>query len=137
MATIVTEPNFPDPSQCVQVSIDPNGQLGKVSTNAKDVVNVVEQQPTDVIYQLNPVTFNFPNSQITQYDLLANEVATVIPDAVVNNGQTPSNIKYTALISLLINAVKSQKKQIDILTAQCARIEQMETAIHELFIRIK
>lgn len=107
--------------------IDSNNQVVKVSTNTSDVLNVSPvPQNNDLIYRLNPVSFNFPNSNTMHYDLLADEVASVIPEAV-DSLDRPNYIKYQSLISLLINTVKEQKRQIT----------QLEESIRELFIRIK
>jgi hypothetical protein len=88
-----------------------------------------------IIDQLNPKTYNFKTAQYpqlnlpsgNQYGLIAQEVESVLPDVVVSsfypevkdtsgNTVTPrvdyKGINYTALIPILIEAVKEQQAQI-------------------------
>lgn len=50
--------------------IDSNGQVSKISTNTSDVSNVNPVSQNNLIYELNPVTFNFPNSDEKHYGII-------------------------------------------------------------------
>ncbi len=100
----------------VPVLVDGNGQLGTVSSSIqfKHDINKMGSD-SEVIYQLNPVTFVFNNdsSETKQYGLIAEEVECVFPAIVVkdSNGQ-PVTIQYQILPLLLLNELIKQHQII-------------------------
>jgi hypothetical protein len=80
-----------------------------LKTNIKPITNSL-----DIIKQLNPVSFNWKDTDQKSFGLIAQEVEKILPELV--KFQETDNIKtvsYIQLISLLIDAVKEQQKQID------------------------
>ncbi len=102
----------------VPVLVDANGQLGTISSSIrfKHNVNAMDAD-SEVIYQLNPVTFAFNNdaSETKQYGLIAEEVEKVFPAIVVKdpNGQ-PYTIQYQVLPVLLLNELIKQHAAIEL-----------------------
>ena len=85
----------------VPVLVDGNGQLGTVSSS-KLFKHDIQHMGSDseIIYQLNPVTFVFNNdsSETKQYGLIAEDVERVFPAIVVRdfNGQQPNSISSSS-----------------------------------------
>lgn len=78
----------------------------------------------DVINQLRPVTYNFINegqgmrrSSQQEIGLLAQEVESIIPGAVITDDDGSMLINYNALIPVLIDAVKTLQAEVDALKA--------------------
>lgn len=90
------------------------------SSDARAKTNI---QPSiygmNIIQQLKPVTYNFINNPTTrsvdakEIGLLAQEVETVLPDIVMTDEDGRKLINYTAIIPILIEAVKSLQQQVD------------------------
>lgn len=87
-----------------------------------------------IINRLNPVTYNFNESQASSYvrtstvnqytgnnteiGLLAQEVESVLPNLVFTDDEGRKLINYTALIPVLIDAVKALQKEVEDLKAK-------------------
>lgn len=72
----------------------------------------------DIVLKLKPVTFDFKdksvkNSNAKNIGLLAQEVESILPNIVLTDEEGKKLINYTALIPILIDAIKSLQKQID------------------------
>lgn len=78
----------------------------------------------NILSRLRPVTYSFTdNSQESMYKksgganqeigLIAQEVETVLPSIVLTDPEGKKLINYTALIPLLIDAVKELQKEVD------------------------
>ncbi len=130
----------------VPVYINPNGQLGTLTSSQKYKEQVRDMgDATSALMKLRPVTFlykpEFDKGERTlQYGLIAEEVAKVYPDLVAYNPDgTPYTVRYQFLSSMLLNEVQkqyhreqqqaeviqSQQQQIDELKDRLARIESM------------
>jgi Chaperone of endosialidase len=101
----------------IPVLVDGNGQLGTVSSSIRFKHDIAEMgDDSEIIYQLNPVTFVFNNdsSETKQYGLIAEEVEQVFPAIVVRdpNGN-PVTIQYQVLPVLLLNELIKQRELIE------------------------
>lgn len=80
----------------------------------------------DIIGRLRPVSYNF-NNNVTTYSnsynqytgsnseigLLAQELEAVLPNLVFTDDEGRKLVDYTALIPVLIDAVKTLKNEVD------------------------
>ncbi len=81
---------------------------------------------TEIIKQLNPVTYNYKSDEYKelglprtfQYGFLAQDVEKVMPSAVLESGSGFKAINYTMLIPVLTNALQDALKKIDELDAK-------------------
>lgn len=115
---------------------------GPSDANMKTNVNNIHS-PLDIINQLEPVSFEFDNSNYPsmnladglQYGLIAQDVETVLPELVMENTHPASydslgnvsvpatsykGVEYTQFIPILIAGVKEQQQTID----------SLETIVH-------
>lgn len=85
----------------------------------------------EIINKLRPVSYNFASGSYlrtatmnrytgtnTEIGLLAQEVETVLPNLVYTDEEGHKLIDYTALIPVLIDAVKTLQKEVDTLKSQ-------------------
>ncbi len=86
------------------------------------------------LMRLRPVTFRYKRDFGTggarlQYGLIAEEVADVYPELIVNDetGQ-PRTVEYQKLNVMLLNELQKQSRQIRVLTERLAHLEREETA---------
>ncbi len=86
------------------------------------------------LMSLRPVTFRYKKDYASgetrlHYGLIAEEVAEVYPELVVNDetGQ-PRTVEYQKLNVMLLNELQKQSQQIRLLTERLAHLEQEETA---------
>jgi 6-phosphogluconolactonase (cycloisomerase 2 family) len=100
----------------VTVMVNSYGQLGlapsseRYKDNIKDMNNITEK-----LMALHPVSFTYKNdaAQLTQYGLLAEEVAKILPELVAyNNDGTAQTVRYHELSSLLLHEYQQQEKKI-------------------------
>jgi trimeric autotransporter adhesin len=116
------------------VLISSSDQLG-IAVSSKRFKNDIEnmEDASRVIYKLRPVTFTWNQnsasglsnaSQETQYGLIAEEVARVLPQIVSfeKNG-APLSVNYGELISLLLNEIQRLKADYDHIEE---RIQELE-----------
>ena len=96
------------------VVVNSSGQLGVASSSIRykrDIHNMGDS--SDKLMQLRPVTFRYKSdpSGIQQYGLIAEEVAKVYPDLVVNDRDgKPQTVAYQTLPAMLLNEVQKQAK---------------------------
>ena len=86
----------------------------------------IERVPNalDKIEALNGVTFDWKKTGEKSAGVIAQEVQEVLPEAVkevtaLGNGETHLTVNYHALTSILIEAIKELKAEIDIHKASC------------------
>jgi hypothetical protein len=70
------------------------------------------KSPISIINQLVGKSFSWKNTDEKTYGLIAQELEQVLPELVVDNNGSKS-VKYTALIALLIEAVKELNWKVD------------------------
>lgn len=112
------------------VFIDANGQLGTTKSSARFKEDIHSMgTASERLSSLRPVTFRYKEheqdgSQPVQFGLIAEEVAEVFPELVVNDleGQ-PETVRYDLLATLLVNEYQKQGKAAEELAARVAYLE--------------
>ena len=106
----------------VPVLVDANGQLGITSSTRRVKHNINRMaDDSEVIYQLNPVTFAYNNdsTERKQYGLIAEEVNEVFSDIVVKDEDgNPYTVQYQVLPVLLLNEMKKLAARVAALEAR-------------------
>ena len=88
--------------------------------------------PLDTVMQLRGVRFDWIEDGTQDIGLIAEEVGAVVPEVVEYeaNGQDAVSVDYDKLVSVLIEAVKTQQQQLDeyreAVTAMTARLDAIE-----------
>ena len=76
----------------------------------------------DKVRQLNGVEFTWKDekkqSTLPEYGLIAENVASVVPNLASFENNKASGVKYSKVVALLIEAVKQQQEEIDVLKQQ-------------------
>jgi hypothetical protein len=132
------------------VMIDSSGNLGTTSSSRRYKEDIEPMaSATDRLLQLRPVQFRYkkPNAngeKPIQYGLIAEEVAEVLPELVVNNkdGQ-PETVAYHLLPAMLLNElqkehgqIKTDEKVIHDQAAQIAKLEAKASEVEALKARL-
>jgi hypothetical protein len=120
----------------VPVLIDPNGQLGTVSSSRRFKEDIRDMgDASRRLMQLRPVTFRYKEAcadgaKPLQYGLIAEEVAEVFPELVARSadGQMET-VKYQLLDPLLLNEVQRQSATI---AAQHEEIRELRERLGKL-----
>jgi hypothetical protein len=89
--------------------------------NLKEKVKVIENS-VEIINQLNGVEFTWKDSEKQSVGVIAQEVEKVLPNLVEDNGNSKS-VNYNGLIGVLIEAVKAQQTQIEVLNERIKKLE--------------
>jgi len=124
------------------VYIKPNGQLGTTTSSARFKTGIADLGPTsDVLYDLRPVTFAYKWEidplGITQYGLIAEEVAEVAPDLVIyDDAGDPYTVRYEQLVPLLLNELQEQEAEIDELQAKVAELDELRALVDRIGTRL-
>lgn len=88
--------------------------------------------PLDTVMQLRGVSFDWIEDGTQDIGLIAEEVGAVVPEIVEYeaNGQDAVSVDYDKLVSVLIEAVKTQQQQLDeyreAVTAMTERLDAIE-----------
>jgi trimeric autotransporter adhesin len=100
------------------------GQLGTILSSEKFKHNVKDMgDKSDAVMQLRPVTFSYKGdvTNSMQYGLIAEEVATVMPQIVTYDAYgNPYTVRYHELPSILLNEIQKLSKRVEQLEAQLA-----------------
>ncbi|ABF39359.1 hypothetical protein Acid345_0354 [Candidatus Koribacter versatilis Ellin345] len=139
----------PGPSSA-SVVIGSNGKLGIPTSSRRFKEQIADIGDSRKLFQLRPVTFFYKpeydgGAHEKQFGLIAEEVAKIYPDMVINDKEgRPFTVKYQFLAPLMLNAVqkdhaviaaqerviatqqkqlKSQQQHMDELSARLARLE--------------
>ncbi len=80
----------------------------KLKTNVQTI-----EDPLSKVMQLNGVSFNWKENNRPSMGVIAQEVEKVLPDLV--SGDETKTVNYNGLIGLLIECIKEQQKEIDVL----------------------
>jgi len=83
--------------------------------NLKTNIRTIED-PLAKVVQIRGVNFDWKESQRPALGVIAQEVEKVLPELVTDNGT--KTVNYNGLIGLLIEAVKAQQEEIDILKSK-------------------
>jgi hypothetical protein len=104
---------------------------GSSSRRWKTNIHTLEN-PLDLVEQLRGVTFEWKEDGRSDIGLIAEEVGAVIPEIVEfeENGRDAKSVNYSRLVSVLIEAVKTQQQQLDarddVIENMMARLERLE-----------
>jgi hypothetical protein len=89
----------------------------RLKTNVKNITNALEK-----ISKINGVTFDWitptPDRNRTEAGLIAQEIQAVLPEVVTTREDGMLAVKYDRVISLLIEAIKELKAEVDQLKGQ-------------------
>ncbi|WP_455668938.1 tail fiber domain-containing protein [Phocaeicola sp.] len=99
----------------IQVQSVYNYSDARAKTNIKALENGL-----DIIKQLRPVSYDFINGTTSrsggdgkELGLLAQEVEEILPNIVFTDEEGKKLINYTALMPLMINAIKTLQQEVD------------------------
>lgn len=130
----------------VAVYVNSDGQLGMQPSSARFKQDVRDMgEGTDGLMDLHPVTFSykpqFDTAGARQYGLIAEEVARVYPELVVNDAQgRPYAVRYQYLPSMLLNEVQKQYRraeaEAEVVSAQERKMADQQQQIEELQRRL-
>ncbi len=118
----------------VTVFVNSDGKLGTTTSSRRFKEDIREiGQESDGLMRLRPVAFRYRTeidpTKLTQYGLIAEEVAEVYPDLVVfDRDGRPETVRYHLLVPMLLNEVQKDRKTI---TELKARLERLETLMSE------
>lgn len=79
-----------------------------LKTNIQTISN-----PIDKILQINGVTFDWKENNKPSVGIIAQEIEKIFPELV--QGENPKTVNYNGIIGLLIEAIKEQQIEINIL----------------------
>ena len=95
------------------VVVDGNGQLGVAFASARYKQNIAAMgNRSEKVLDLRPVTFSYKDDahQVSHYGLIAEEVATVLPELVTRTATGEvQTVKYQELIPMLLNELQRQE----------------------------
>ena len=80
----------------------------RLKTNIKKIENPIEK-----ILQISGVTFDWKKDNRSSVGVIAQEIESVFPELV--QGEDPKTVNYNGLIALLIECIKDQQIEINIL----------------------
>lgn len=125
-------------ADAVTVLIDSNGQLGTMSSSRRFKEDLRDMnEASSGLMRLRPVTFRYKQaytdgSKPLQYGLIAEEVAAVYPDLVVDDEEgNTQTVQYHKVNLMLLNEVQKQhrklEKHVEQIEALRGRLETLET----------
>jgi Chaperone of endosialidase len=119
----------------IPVIVNSGGRLGTTTSSArfKEDVRSIGAESDDLM-KLRPVAFRYRESHepggLKQYGLIAEEVAEIYPELVVNDDQgRPFAIRSQLLEPLFLNELQKQRQTID---AQRAEIDELKAKLTRL-----
>jgi hypothetical protein len=89
--------------------------------NFKENVKIIEN-PIEKILQIKGVTFDWKENHQSSAGVIAQDIEKILPE-IVKERENKKSLNYNGLIGLLVEVVKNQQDQINILTT---RIEKLE-----------
>ena len=123
-------------ADAVPVVIDSNGQLGTVNSSGRFKEDIQEMaSASSGLLRLRPVTYRYKQpyadgSKPIDYGLIAEEVARVYPDLVVNGADgLVQTVQYQKLTPMLLNELQ---KQNEVIQLQGKQIQQLEIRLAAL-----
>lgn len=100
------------------------GVLNAVDFNALSDLSIKENvetivEPFDILKNIDPVSFNWKDSQRKSYGVIAQEIEKVLPEIVSTNEDTGlKSVSYIQLIPFLVAVVKQQQEQINMIQSK-------------------
>jgi len=83
----------------------------RLKTNIKKI-----ESPIEKILPISGVTFNWKKDNRSSVGVIAQEIESVFPELV--QGEDPKTVNYNGLIALLIECIKDQQIEINILKSK-------------------
>jgi hypothetical protein len=83
----------------------------------------------DKVNRLRGVSFDWKESGTPSVGLIAEEVEGVVPEVVAHNDGAAMGVNYSALVGVLVEAVKEQQAELDSLKALKAEVLQQREAM--------
>ena len=87
----------------------------------KDNIQVIDNSQ-DILEKIHGVSFNWRDSGQRSYGVIAQEIEQVLPDIVSTRETGEKSVNYSALTAFLIEQVKHQQQQIDLLIDRLAKL---------------
>jgi hypothetical protein len=109
----------------IPVVVNSGGRLGTTTSSVRFKEDVHDLGAgSDGLMKLRPVAFRYKESALQEYGLIAEEVAEVYPELVVNDDQgRPMAIRSQLLDPLLLNEIQKQRCEIEELKARLEKLE--------------
>ncbi len=115
------------------VVVSGSGRLGVVVSSARYKRDIRDMAgTTDHLMKLRPVTFRYKSDpdSVTQYGLVAEEVARVYPELVVRDSQGQvESVRYSMLSAMLLNELQKQTREN---RQQSEKVAQLEARLSKL-----
>jgi hypothetical protein len=138
-----------DPGTQQAVYVDANNVVGVMSSSRRYKHDIQPMdQASETLYRLKPVTFkyNSDGKGLTQYGLVAEEVADVDPQLVSRNKDGEiSSVHYEQINNMLLNEFLKEHKKVEQLQATIAqqqkdfatRLKELDTKIQKVSEQIE
>ena len=123
----------------IPVIVNSGGRLGTTTSSVRYKEHVRDiGSESDGLMSLRPVAFQYKRDHepggLTQYGLIAEEVAEVYPELVVYDEEgRPQAIRSQLLYPLLLNEIQKQSRRIE---AQRTEIENLKAELAKLAVRL-
>jgi len=123
-----------------EVLVQSEGLLGCPKSSARykrDIRNMGDA--SDRLMKLRPVTFRYKadSSATEEYGLIAEEVAKVYPELVIDNSDgKPETVEYQVLPAMLLNEVQKQSREIAAMQRQIVALRKQNDEIAALGQRL-
>lgn len=121
------------PVEALPVKVLPStGRLYMDSSSRRFKENIVPMEDTSYIYNFNPVNFNYKSDEThsKHYGLIAEDVEQYCPGIVAHDAEgNVAGFNTGAVQFMMLNEMKKQKQQIDLLTAKLAEMEARLNAV--------
>jgi hypothetical protein len=102
--------------------IDANGFFYSSDERLKKNIQVIDHA-LDKVKQINGVTFNWKKSGEKSLGVIAQNVETVLPELVKTNKNGMKAVEYGNIVGLLIEAIKEQQQEIEVLQKKVSVLE--------------
>jgi len=95
------------------------------STSDKNLKHNIQaiQNPIEKVLQINGVSFEWKDTNEKSAGVIAQEVELVMPEIIKTNNETKT-VNYNGLVGLLIESVKNQQEQINILKEEIRLLKE-------------
>ncbi len=110
-----------------------NGTIQTSDIRLKTNINPLQYGLKEVL-QMNPVTYNWISGEFTdtKIGLIAQEIKQLIPEVVVGDEQKETlGMNYAELVPVLINAVKQQQQEIDVIETKVNKLEVKRSRVRK------
>ena len=116
-----------------------NGRLGVMTSSARYKRDIHDIGPDSAnLMKLRPVSFRYKDDPqaIKQYGLVAEEVEQLYPELVTRGADGKiQSVRYTVLVSMLLNELQKQAEQSQHMAAQMANTNREIKSLRAMFER--